>query len=81
MLLKEYLCSCDIAEASRCLADLEVPHFHHELVYEVNSPRGSSTVAFYEKQLLETLESMLEMIWTLVIKTKILKNKIIKTWT
>lgn len=34
MLLKEYLCSCDIAEASRCLADLEVPHFHHELVYE-----------------------------------------------
>jgi len=33
-LLKEYLCSCDIAEATRCLADLEVPHFHHELVYE-----------------------------------------------
>jgi len=34
LLLKEYLCSCDIAEASRCLQDLEVPHFHHELVYE-----------------------------------------------
>jgi len=34
LLLKEYLCSCDIEEASRCLADLEVPHFHHELVYE-----------------------------------------------
>lgn len=34
LLLKEYLCSCDIAEASRCLAELEVPHFHHELVYE-----------------------------------------------
>jgi len=34
LLLKEYLCSCDIAEATRCLADLEVPHFHHELVYE-----------------------------------------------
>jgi len=33
-LLKEYLCSCDIVEASRCLLDLEVPHFHHELVYE-----------------------------------------------
>jgi len=33
-LLKEYLCSCDVAEATRCLADLEVPHFHHELVYE-----------------------------------------------
>jgi len=34
LLLKEYLCSGDVAEASRCLKDLEVPHFHHELVYE-----------------------------------------------
>eukprot|EP00092_Neocalanus_flemingeri_P106838 GFUD01137092.1.p1 GENE.GFUD01137092.1~~GFUD01137092.1.p1 ORF type:complete len:495 (+),score=137.49 GFUD01137092.1:152-1636(+) len=34
LLLKEYLCSCDIQEATRCLKDLEVPHFHHELVYE-----------------------------------------------
>jgi len=34
LLLKEYLCSCDIKEATRCLKDLEVPHFHHELVYE-----------------------------------------------
>ena len=35
MLLKEYLCCGDIAEATRCLRELEVPHFHHELVYEV----------------------------------------------
>ncbi|XP_012934644.1 programmed cell death protein 4 [Aplysia californica] len=34
MLLQEYLSSGDIAEATRCLKDLEVPHFHHELVYE-----------------------------------------------
>uniref|UniRef100_A0A1E1XBB3 Programmed cell death protein 4 n=1 Tax=Amblyomma aureolatum TaxID=187763 RepID=A0A1E1XBB3_9ACAR len=34
MLLKEYLCSGDVNEAIRCLRDLEVPHFHHELVYE-----------------------------------------------
>merc|ERR1712066_70419 len=34
LLLKEYLCSCDIEEATRCLQELEVPHFHHELVYE-----------------------------------------------
>jgi len=34
LLLQEYLCSCDIKEATRCLTDLEVPHFHHELVYE-----------------------------------------------
>lgn len=36
MLLKEYLSSGDVQEALRCVRDLEVPHFHHELVYEVN---------------------------------------------
>ena len=36
LLLKEYLCSGDIKEATRCLQELEVPHFHHELVYEVS---------------------------------------------
>ena len=35
MLLKEYLSSGEIPEATRCLQELEVPHFHHELVYEV----------------------------------------------
>ncbi|KAK6639662.1 hypothetical protein RUM43_007935 [Polyplax serrata] len=34
LLLKEYLLSGDLAEAERCLLDLEVPHFYHELVYE-----------------------------------------------
>jgi programmed cell death protein 4 len=34
MLLKEYLLSRDIQEAERCINALEVPHFHHELVYE-----------------------------------------------
>lgn len=34
--------SGDGAEAERCLRDLEVPHFHHEFVYEVKpaSPLG-----------------------------------------
>jgi len=35
MLLEEFLSSKDATEASRCLLELEVPHFHHELVYEV----------------------------------------------
>lgn len=35
LLLKEYLTSGDVSEAGRCLRELEVPHFHHELVYEV----------------------------------------------
>uniref|UniRef100_A0A3Q3INZ2 Programmed cell death protein 4 n=1 Tax=Monopterus albus TaxID=43700 RepID=A0A3Q3INZ2_MONAL len=34
LLLKEYLISGDVNEAEHCLRDLEVPHFHHELVYE-----------------------------------------------
>lgn len=34
MLLKEYLSSGDITEATRCLKELDVPHFHHELVYQ-----------------------------------------------
>jgi hypothetical protein len=35
LLLKEYLLSGDGKEAERCLRELEVPHFHHEFVYEV----------------------------------------------
>lgn len=34
LLLKEYLLSGDEVEAERCLKELEVPHFHHEFVYE-----------------------------------------------
>ena len=34
LLLKEYLSSGDCEEAVHCLRELEVPHFHHELVYE-----------------------------------------------
>ncbi|XP_051550848.1 programmed cell death protein 4-like isoform X1 [Myxocyprinus asiaticus] len=34
LLLKEYLLSGDTLEAERCLRELEVPHFHHEFVYE-----------------------------------------------
>lgn len=34
LLLKEYLLSGELAEAMRCVRELEVPHFHHELVYE-----------------------------------------------
>ncbi|KAK7109895.1 programmed cell death protein 4-like [Littorina saxatilis] len=34
MLLKEYLSSSDLREATQCLTELNVPHFHHEVVYE-----------------------------------------------
>ena len=34
LLLKEYITSGELEEAVRCLQELEVPHFHHEIVYE-----------------------------------------------
>lgn len=34
LLLKEYISSRDFDEAARCLRALQVPHYHHELVYE-----------------------------------------------
>ena len=37
LLLKEYLSSGDLDEAVRCLSELEVPHFHHEVVYQVSA--------------------------------------------
>lgn len=36
-LLKEYVDSEDLSEAMRCLLELEVPHFHHELVFQVTT--------------------------------------------
>ncbi len=35
LLLQEYLTNADWQEAARCLHELEVPHFHHELVFQV----------------------------------------------
>lgn len=34
LLVKEFLSSKDFKEAERCVRDLDVPHFHHEIVYE-----------------------------------------------
>jgi programmed cell death protein 4 len=35
-IILEYYDSGDVEEAIRCLKDLNVPHFHHEFIYEVN---------------------------------------------
>ncbi|XP_043919949.1 programmed cell death protein 4 [Protopterus annectens] len=55
LLLKEYLSSGDISEAEHCLRELEVPHFHHELVYEaiimVLEATGSTAVNMMVKLL------------------------------
>lgn len=58
MLLKEFVLSGDVSEAERCLQELEVPHFHHELVYEgvlmVLEASGDTTY----KMMLQLLESL-----------------------
>lgn len=58
MLLEEYLSSSDIAEATRCLQELEVPHFHHELVYE-------AVVMAIEKMDTRTSQMMCELLGSL----------------
>ncbi|XP_048745051.2 programmed cell death protein 4-like [Ostrea edulis] len=62
LLLKEYLSSGDIAEATRCLQELEVPHFHHELVYEAtvmvledSSERAAHRMCDFLKSLNDTV--------------------------
>ncbi|TRY97001.1 hypothetical protein DNTS_001433 [Danionella cerebrum] len=58
LLLKEYLLSGDTVEAERCLRELEVPHFHHEFVYEavimVLESRGERTL----QMILQLLKSL-----------------------
>ncbi|KAJ8335798.1 hypothetical protein SKAU_G00391400 [Synaphobranchus kaupii] len=55
LLLKEYLISGEVSEAEHCLRDLEVPHFHHELVYEavfmVLESKGETAVQMMVKLL------------------------------
>lgn len=58
LLLKEFILSGDPEEAQRCLRDLEVPHFHHEFVYEaivmVLESKGEKTFSMV-LQLLQSL--------------------------
>lgn len=57
LLLQEYLSSGDIAEASRCVRTLEVPHFHHELVYEAIVMALESNSAVKEEALCKLLKA------------------------
>ncbi|KAH1167504.1 programmed cell death protein 4 [Mauremys mutica] len=65
MLLKEYLLSGDVSEAERCLQELEVPHFHHELVYEAIVMVLESTGEATFKMMLDLLKSL----WTSTVIT------------
>lgn len=60
ILLQEYLVSRDPIEAQRSIKELEVPHFHHELIYEaiimtLEAFNESKEIAMCE--LLRTLDS------------------------
>ncbi|ALC48570.1 Pdcd4 [Drosophila busckii] len=58
LLLKEYLSSRDVAEAQRCLRALEVPHYHHELVYEAIVMTMESLSQTTEEAMCELLKSL-----------------------
>ncbi|XP_017872195.1 PREDICTED: programmed cell death protein 4 [Drosophila arizonae] len=58
LLLKEYLSSRDVAEAQRCLRALEVPHYHHELVYEAVVMTLESLSQTTEEAMCELLKSL-----------------------
>lgn len=58
-LLKEFVDSRDVTEAQHCLRGLEVPHYHHELVYEaivLALEAVNNTVAEAMCQLLASLD-------------------------
>ncbi|KAB0802895.1 hypothetical protein PPYR_05081 [Photinus pyralis] len=57
LLLQEFVSSGDIEEASRCLHSLEVPHFHHELVYEAIVMALEANSAVKEEALCKLLKS------------------------
>lgn len=50
LLLREYLLSGEVSEAEHCLRQLEVPHFHHELVYEVEESRRKAALSLSQTQ-------------------------------
>ncbi|SPP78097.1 programmed cell death protein 4 [Drosophila guanche] len=58
LLLKEYISSRDVAEAHRCLRALEVPHYHHELVYEAIVMTLESLSQTTEEAMCELLKSL-----------------------
>lgn len=58
LLLQEYLSSGDLQEATRCLLQLEVPHFHHELVYEAIVMTLESLNSHVEEAMCKLLKSL-----------------------
>ncbi|KAK9508469.1 hypothetical protein O3M35_006022 [Rhynocoris fuscipes] len=58
LLLQEYVSSGDLKEAIRCLNDLEVPHFHHELVYEAIVMVLEAINAHVEEAMCKLLKSL-----------------------
>jgi len=58
LLLEEYASSYDATEASRCLSELEVPHFHHEMVYEALFMAIEAMCEAKEDAMIRLLKSM-----------------------
>jgi programmed cell death protein 4 len=75
LLLQEFVTSDDTVEATRCLRELEVPHFHHELVYEAVVLAIESGNEETENSIVKLLKCFTESI---IITPDQLKNGIIR---
>lgn len=73
-LLKEYLSSRDFEEAQRCLRALEVPHYHHELVYEAIVMALESVKQQTEEAMCALLKSMDEACLILPAQMELVMN-------
>jgi len=62
LLLQEFLSSGDVKEATKCLLELEVPHFHHELVYEAILMALESLNTQVEESMCKLLKSLSDAI-------------------
>lgn len=59
LLLREFNDSRDVAEAQRCVRALEVPHYHHELVYEAIVMALESVAGGSQQQVAEAMCELL----------------------
>lgn len=64
-LLKEFINSGDTTEARRCLLELEVPHFHHELVYQVCSMFVASLMVQFVLDM--SVEFVVRLVWYMLL--------------
>lgn len=78
LLLREYISSQDIDEATRCLQELEVPHFYHEFVYEAITMAIEDMSDHVIELILKLLKSLTDAVVVTVDQLKNVSSSLIK---